>query len=272
METVLSVRRVGRRFGDVEALKDVSLEVRAGEIVGLLGPNGAGKTTLLRVVLGLITASCGEVRVLGKLAREVACAGGGEVASVGEGYEPLWTTTLRLLEGLQSEASPHFERTAFRAWCESKGLARSKRFGELSKGQKRWVMCGLAMAARPRLMLLDEPADGLDPAARRTLYEALRHHANEHGTAILITTHLLGDIERVADHVVILDRGLVKLSAALEDLREEVREVEMPLVGVEHEVLARDGRRAWVRLPKGVEMGRTVGLEDLYLALTGSVE
>jgi ABC-2 type transport system ATP-binding protein len=181
---------------------------------------------------------------------------------------------------LQGEAAARFEGAAYRDWCGQKGLKMGQRFGALSKGQKRWVLCGLAVASRPAVLLMDEPADGLDTAARRSLYDAVRQHATREDSAVVVATHLLGDIERVADEAVILDGGRVRLAGALEDLREEVREVEWTGEGPFDaearglRVLARrlEGgvQRVWVRGSGGVALSgaRTVGLEELYLALT----
>ena len=98
----------------------------------------------------------------------------------------------------------------------------------MSKGQRKWILTSLALASRPELILLDEPADGLDPAARRDLYDSLRNYITDGNAAAVVATHIIADVERIADDVAIIDAGHLIFSAPLEDLREQVRQVEIP--------------------------------------------
>jgi len=277
-----------RDFGAVRALDGLSLDVSKGTILTLLGPNGAGKTTLLRILMGLIEPTGGQVFVLGSPARSQPAGGAGRVAYVGDRCEPPDWATPALLEGVQAGASRTFDRTLFREFCKRRGLSLKRPYGALSKGQRRWVLTSLALACRPELVLLDEPADGLDPAARKALYDALRDHVNECEATAIVTTHVIADIERIADDVAIMMAGRSVLHGPLDDLRENIRQVEMsggissPELGDMATLLGStrqgDMAIAWVKC-NGVSDGqlvrrlgpgatvRTVGLETLYLAI-----
>jgi ABC-2 type transport system ATP-binding protein len=219
---------LSRDFGEIRALDHLTLEVPKGMILTLLGPNGAGKTTLLRILMGLLEPTGGEARVLGAPARSQPADVAGRVAYVGDRCEPANWATLAMLEGLQADASRVFDSTLFRDCCKQREFPLRRPYGSLSKGQRRWVLTSLALACRPRLILLDEPADGLDPAARRALYNAIRDHVNQNDATVIVTTHVIADVERIADGVAIIDAGRLILHAPLEDLREHVRQVEIP--------------------------------------------
>ena len=216
-----------RDFGAVRALDGLSLDVSKGAILTLLGPNGAGKTTLLRILMGLIEPTGGQAFVLGKPARSQPAGVAGRVAYVGDRCEPPTWATPALLEGVQAGASRSFDKALFREFCKRRSISPTRPYGAMSKGQRRWVLTSLALASRPELILLDEPADGLDPAARKALYDALRDHVNECEATAIVTTHIIADVERIADEVAIIDAGRVILHGPLEDLRDRVRQVEM---------------------------------------------
>ncbi|MCY2926506.1 MAG: ABC transporter ATP-binding protein [Planctomycetota bacterium] len=288
--TDYAIRTTGlsRDYGRVRALEALTLDVPTGAILTLLGPNGAGKTTLLKLLAGLLEPTAGQATVLGSPARRMPPEACGRVAYVGEQNEPPGWATLGLLADLQAGAAPRLDRHAFAELCARRGLAAGQRYGSLSKGQRKGVLTSLALASGAALVLLDEPADGLDPAARRALYDALRDHVTRTEATAVVTTHVIADVERVADEVAILDAGRLLLCASLEDLRESVRQVEleggraMPDLDGAATILggmsAAGAAIAWVRCgPDGdaelrrrlgpAAVVRTVGLEALYLAV-----
>ena len=277
-----------RDFGEVTALNGLTLKVSKGTVLTLLGPNGAGKTTLLRILMGLIEPTSGQARVLGEPSWSPPAGAGGRVAYVGDRCEPPTWATPALLEGVQAGACRAFDRALFRELCKRRELSLHRPYGALSKGQRRWVLTSLAFACRPELILLDEPADGLDPSARKALYDAVRDHVNQCDATAIVTTHVIGDMERIADEVAIIDAGRLILHAPLEDLRDRVRQVEIPAsnsppdLGELASVLgcAQLGATSivWLKL-NGMDddevrrrLGasvtiRNVGLETLYLAI-----
>jgi len=287
-DPVIEARNLTRDFGRLRALDWLSLQVWPGHVLALLGPNGAGKSTFLRLVQGLLAPTAGQVRLLGRPSRRLPADLCRRVACVGQDQDPPPWATLRQLLALQAGASPRFDRPLAEDLCRRGGLSLGRSFGSLSKGQRRWVLAVLALAAGAEVLLLDEPAEGLDPAARRDLYDRVRDCVNERDAAAVVATHVIGDIERVADDVAIIHRGHLVLHAPLEELREQVRQVALPntealpdlAAGVSLLGSIRLGQTlvAWVRC-NGLSDDelhrragprarvRTVGLERLYLTI-----
>lgn len=198
MSPVLSVNALGKRYGELTALADVSFDVRAGELVALIGPNGAGKTTLLSIVAGVQPPSSGEVR---PQAREVGWAP----------QEPALYSRLSVAENLELfarlEHVPDPAR-AVRAMLEQTALA--ERAGELvsrlSAGNRQRVNIALGLLADPPVLALDEPSASLDPGQRERLWEFLARRAQA-GTAVLFSTHDVSEAQRHADRVIVLADG-----------------------------------------------------------------
>ena len=224
----VQTEQLQRKFGQQLALDGLSLSIPRGRVVALLGSNGAGKTTLMRLLTGLIQPTEGRATVLDDDARHLSEAVTSRLAAMLDGQEPPRWATLRQLLALQAAASRTFDHHVAARLLEAKQLSPSHRYGSLSKGQKGWALGTLVLASGADLLLLDEPADGLDPASRRTLYDHLRDQVNDRNATALIATHIIADIERIADEVAILDHGKLRLHADLEDLREQVRLVEIP--------------------------------------------
>ena len=207
-----------RYYGRRPAVHDVSFEVGRGEVVGLLGPNGAGKTTVIKMLLGLVRPDAGEAMLLGRPAAD-------PVARVRVGYLPElfryqpWLSAAEVLElhvRLSGVDVPALEQ---RECLSLVGLAEraADRLGGFSKGMQQRLGLAVALAARPELVVLDEPTSALDPLGRadvRDIVLALK----ERGVAVLLNSHLIGEVERVCDRVVILDRGRVAASGTLAEL------------------------------------------------------
>lgn len=285
---VLQARGLGRDFGATAALNDVDLEIGPGLLVGLAGPNGAGKTTLLHLLAGLLEPTRGTCSVLGEPARRLSTVTAAKVVCVGDRNEPpRWYPVGDLLH-LQNSASDHFDWQFARSLLAERELSESARWGSLSKGQRRWILATLALAARPRLLLMDEPADGLDPHARLSLYNHLRQFVNDHEATVVVSSHVLGDLQRVIDDLIMIQHGEVMIAESLDVLRDEVREVQSPatLDAIpnldQFTILARHSDqqtdRLWLRSPESAALEelerhpelncQTANLESLYLALT----
>lgn len=212
MSPLARLDRVTRRFGDVTALDDVSLEIDAGRIVGLLGPNGAGKSTLLSLLQGQRRPTSGTVELLGgnptdaRYRRALGCTP----------QETALPPVLRVGEVIDL-VSAHFENPMPKhEIAEEFGFSDllRRQTGSLSGGQKRRISVALAFVSRPKLVLLDEPTTGLDVDARRTLWEAVgRQHAA--GATVVVTSHYLEEIEALAERVVVIDEGRVLVDGDL---------------------------------------------------------
>ncbi|CAL8971268.1 putative ABC transporter ATP-binding protein YxlF [Rhodoplanes serenus] len=240
---IVDVVAVAKRYGPVEAVRDVSLAAQAGECVALVGHNGAGKTTLMKLMLGLIRPSAGRVAVLGAdpAARDPAARRHIGFLPENVAFNPALTgrELLGFYARLKGEPAGEVDRL-----LGVVGLAEAadRRVGTWSKGMRQRLGLAQALLAQPALLLLDEPTSGLDPALRGSLYGLVRSLARD-GAGVLISTHALSELEGVADRVVILDRGRVLASGSLAELRRLARLPIRVRVTVEEPATAPD----WLR-------------------------
>lgn len=213
----LTISQVTKTYGSLAALSDVSLEVRAGERVALLGHNGAGKSTLMKIILGLIAADRGEVRIMGATPGSRAARQATAYLPENAAFHPALTgleqmrTYLRLRGEPASKAQDLLDRVGL-------GEASRKRIGTYSKGMRQRVGLAQALIGAPRVMLLDEPTSGLDPVSRREFYGILDELAGN-GTAILLSSHALTEVEARTDRIAILSRGVLVAHDTLAALR-----------------------------------------------------
>src|SRR5690349_17824280 len=213
---------VSRSYGTQTALRDVSLHLGPGRI-GLLGPNGAGKSTLLKILMGLLPPSRGGGKVLGH-----AIGGGGYGLRRAIGYMPEADALIPGLRGaeyvaLAGELYGMPRRQALRRAHEvltslDLGEARYRRLEEYSTGMKQRLKLAQALVHDPAVLLLDEPTSGLDPAGREAMLRLLLSLGKEHSKSFILCTHLLGDVERVCETVVILDQGRILRQGAVDEL------------------------------------------------------
>jgi ABC-2 type transport system ATP-binding protein len=206
-------------------LRGLSLQVPVGCIYGFLGRNGAGKSTCIRILAGLLARSGGSVRVLGADPSLGERAILERVGYVGEsGIVPGQMTVARLI-AWTSALYPRWDGELVARWLRRFRIESKQRVHRLSLGQQRQVAFLLAIASRPELLILDEPAANLDPVARRGFLDEIAGLAREQGTTVFFSTHVLGDVERVADRVGILADGMLQVDESLDELKETVRQV-----------------------------------------------
>lgn len=225
---LLSLRGVHKRFGALQALQDVNCDV-SGRAVGLLGPNGAGKTTLMRICLGLMRPDAGEIAVLGVDARRDPFGVRARLGYAAEGPD-----RIPGLSGLESVAYAGElcglpRRTALLRAHEVLDLvgldeSRSRPVEGYSTGMHQRVKIAMALVHDPELLMLDEPTSGLDPGSRDELLDMIVRLRDGDGPAVILSTHLLHDVERTCDACVIMDRGHVYYSGTLEALRQRANE------------------------------------------------
>jgi lipooligosaccharide transport system ATP-binding protein len=240
----LSVSGLRKRYGDLEVLAGLDLELRPGECFGLLGPNGAGKTTTLRLCLGLIEPDAGRIEVLGlpvpQRAREARRRIG--VVPQVDNLDPDFTVEENLLVyGRYFDLTDAAIRARIPALLEFSGLgARAgSRIQTLSGGMKRRLTLARALVNDPDLIFLDEPTTGLDPQARHLIWERLRSLLNQ-GKTIFLTTHFMDEAERLAHRLAIMDKGRIIAQGAPRDLIK--RHIEPQVVEVYG-----DGAERWAR-------------------------
>lgn len=220
---VLSARDVVVRYGRREILHGVSLDLDEGEVLALVGRNGEGKTSLIRCCLGHQRPAGGTIEVLGRDAWSRRSEFVGCVGYVPERpHAPSWRTARQLFSWGRAFYETWEEDDAI-ARLDSHGVPLDLTLGNLSQGQRKQVEIAFALASRPRLLVLDDPALGLDPMARRALWRRLVEDLADARVSVLLATHELEAVERVADRVAILRHGKVLIDEPLHDLRERFR-------------------------------------------------
>ncbi len=220
-----------KRYGRRQAVEDVSLQVGRGEVVGLLGPNGAGKTSVIKMLLGLVRPDAGEVLLLGRAASDPAARA--RVGYLPElfRYQP-WLSAAEVLvlhvqlSGIDVAAREQRECLALVGLADRAG----DRVGGFSKGMQQRLGLAVALVAGPELVVLDEPTSALDPLGRADVRDVVLG-LRARGVAVLLNSHLIGEVERVCDRVVVLDRGQVAAAGTLTELLGQ-RELRLHLTGV----------------------------------------
>jgi ABC-2 type transport system ATP-binding protein len=219
---VIRTRGLAKRYRRVTALTDCTISVPEGRISALIGPNGAGKTTLLRLLAGLAKPSSGDVAVLGGTPRQ-------DPAFLAEiGYVAQEVPLYRRLSAddhiaVGAHLNPRWDAEAVRERLTSLDIPLGQSLGTLSGGQRAQVALSLALAKRPRLLLLDEPVAALDPLARRQFLATLADAVAAGGLTVVLSSHLVADIERVCDHLILLAASRVQLCGDIETILAEHR-------------------------------------------------
>ncbi|MEU5871318.1 ABC transporter ATP-binding protein [Glycomyces sp. NPDC047369] len=274
---VIATNALTKRYGPHAALTDVTLDIPAGRIVGLVGPNGAGKSTLLALAAGLIRPTSGSIEVLGHrpAADAAQLARVGFVAQDTPVYAQLTVADhLKLGEKL----NPRWDAKLADERIRQTGLDPAKKAGRLSGGQKAQLALTLAAAKRPELLVFDEPVAALDPLARRSFLQSLMEFVADMDVSVVLSSHLIADVERVCDHLVILAGSRVQVAGEIDDLTAAHHRVvgprgaldELP-VGVD--VIAADHTprqstlivRNTAATPLDLPGAEPIGLEDMVL-------
>jgi ABC-2 type transport system ATP-binding protein len=217
MTAVLESRGLGKRYRQRQALTDCTLSVPAGHVVGLVGPNGAGKTTLLNLATGLLAPTTGTIKVLGG----TPAASPAQLARVGFVAQDTPTYAgLSVADHLRLGAhlNPGWDAGLARDRIERLGLDPAQRAGKLSGGQRAQLALTLAIAKRPELLILDEPIASLDPLARREFLQSLMEFTAGGQVSVVMSSHLMADLERVCDYLIVLVASRVRVAGEVEDL------------------------------------------------------
>jgi ABC-2 type transport system ATP-binding protein len=214
---VLEANHLGKRYRRRWALSDCTLSIPEGHVVGLVGPNGAGKSTLLNLAVGLLSPTSGTIDVLGgPPARDATALG--RVGFLAQ--DPPVFSSLSVRDHLRFGAhlNPGWDSAFADQRISDLDLDPSQRAGKLSGGQRAQLALTLALAKRPELLLLDEPVASLDPLARREFLQILMETVAEHRVGIVLSSHLVSDVERVCDYLIILADSRVQLAGDVEEL------------------------------------------------------
>jgi ABC-2 type transport system ATP-binding protein len=220
---LIDIQRVTRRFGNKTALDDVSLEVPRGGVYGLIGGNGAGKTTLIKHVLGLLRAESGTVRVFGLDPVQNPVGVLGKIGYLSENRDlPEWMRVGELMRYTQA-FFPAWDETYAEELREAFDLDPAAKIRNLSRGQRARAGLLVALAHRPDLLVLDEPSSGLDPVVRRDILSAIIRTIADEGRTVLFSSHLLDEVERVADRVAMIHEGRILVTATMDEIKETHR-------------------------------------------------
>ena len=275
---VIEASDLGKRYGHTWALRDCTLAVPGGHLTALVGPNGAGKTTLLNLAVGLAEPSAGSVTVLGGHPAGSPAALDG-IAFVAQDTPLYKNLSVAEMLHLTRNLNRFFDQGQAKARLAELGIPLKRKAGKLSGGEQAQLALTLALARRPRLLVLDEPVAMLDPIARHDFMATVLTATAEDGVSVLLSSHVLAELERVADYLILLSRGRVQVAGEVDDLLashrvltgpagEADRYAERPVVHVRRaeaqaHLLVRAG--ADDPVPPGWE-AHPVGLEELALA------
>ena len=222
---IVQVEKLTRRFGDKVAIHELSLVIPRGGVFGLIGSNGAGKTTLLRHLLGMLKAQTGSVRVFGLDPVDNPVGVLGRIGYLSENRDlPNWMRVRELMRYTQAFYPAWDERYA-EEMREAFDLDPKARIRNLSRGQRARAGLLVAIAHRPELLVLDEPSSGLDPVVRRDILGAIIRTIGDEGRTVLFSSHLLDEVERVADRVAIIHQGKIILTASMDEMKETHRRI-----------------------------------------------
>ncbi len=214
MTLALRTDALTKSFGRRTALASCTLEVPAGRVVGLVGPNGAGKSTLLNLAVGMLAPTSGEIEVLGETPR----SGMPRVGFVAQDTPTYGHLSVDEHLRLGAELNPGWDADLARGRIERLGLDGAQKARKLSGGQRAQLALTFGLAKRPELLILDEPVASLDPLARREFLQDLMEAVAEHELSVVLSSHLVSDLERVCDHLIVLVGSRVQLAGDLDVL------------------------------------------------------
>lgn len=222
-ETAIRFDGVHKRFGSTEALSGFTGSVPVGSISALLGRNGAGKTTALKTLVGLLRPDAGQVPVFGKSSQALDVETRQRIGYVSERQQLDGRLTVVQLISYTAAFYPDWDQALAADLVDRLGLLPEQLIGSLSQGEGRKLSLLLNLAFRPALLVLDEPAANLDAVVRREFLETVLELFRGEGLTVLLSTHLLGDVERIADRVILIEQGRLRVEANLDDLKDRVK-------------------------------------------------
>ncbi|MFS8095807.1 ABC transporter ATP-binding protein [Lentzea alba] len=207
---------LGKKYTRGWALRDCALEIPAGRVVALVGPNGAGKSTLMGMITGLLRPTTGRIAVFGDVPNGRGMHRSVAFLTQAKPLYPQFTVTETLRYG--QRANPGWDQAYAEELVRKAQVPFAAKVGTLSGGQRTRVALALALGKRPRLLMLDEPLADLDPLARETVLQTLVEEARAHGITVLLSSHVLAELENVCDHLVLLTSGRVRLAGDVDQL------------------------------------------------------
>lgn len=230
-QPVIETRGLTRYFGGKAAVYELGFSVPRGSVFAFLGRNGSGKTTTIRMLLGLVEPSRGAGRILGCDIRVLDPATRARIGYLTEDHQLYGWMTVRQCCQFQSQCYSRWNQKIFDGVIGHFNLKAQARVKDLSRGERAGLCLALTLAPEPELLVLDDPALGLDPVARRSLMGSIVYLTRQEGRTIFFSSHHLSDVERVADEIAVMDGGVLRASCSLETFRKSVQEVRLHFAG-----------------------------------------
>lgn len=224
LDAAITTTGLTRYFGNKKVVDELTMAVPRGSVFAFLGRNGSGKTTTLRMLLGLTDPTRGSSTVLGEDSRRLSSGVRARVGYMSESHSLYDWMTVRQCGEHQSRFYPNWNHKVFESIVGHFHLDPRARAGTLSRGERAGLSLAVTLAPEPELLILDDPAIGLDPVARRSLLESMVYVTRGANRTILFSSHLLDDVERVADHIAILDRSVLRACGPIDAIRAQIRQ------------------------------------------------
>lgn len=230
-DLAIETSHLTRYFGAKRVVYDLNLAVPRGSIFGFLGRNGSGKTTTLRMILGLLWPTWGRSMVLGHDSRQLPAAARARIGYLAEGHPIHGWMRMKDARAYQSKFYPRWNDRLFHSVLDFFRVDPNTRARSMSRGERAGLCLALTLAPEPDLLILDDPAIGLDPVARRSLLESMVLATRKSDRTIIFSSHLLADIERMADHIAVLDYSVLRAQCSLETFRSCVQQFVLDFAG-----------------------------------------
>jgi ABC-2 type transport system ATP-binding protein len=224
-DSVIQARGLTRYFGRKCAVDSVTFDVPRGSVFAFIGRNGAGKTTTIRMILGLLEPTRGSASILGHESAALPPEARARIGYMAEGHPVYGWMRVGQYAGFQRGFYDHWNQDTFAAVIDYFAIDPRTKSGHLSHGQRAGLHLAMTLAIEPEVLMLDDPATGLDPSARRSLLEAMIYFTRSRERTIFFSTHLLDDVERVADYVAVLDYSVLRVCCSADTFRERVRRI-----------------------------------------------
>lgn len=272
----LELRHAWKSYGRVSALENVSFSIGKGEVFALLGVNGAGKTTAIKSLLGFSRLDLGSASIRGSDSWNLAPEARRRIGFMAEGnrLDPLLTgeAHLRFVEKI----NPNWNRSGIGSLLSRFNLPLTRRVGTFSNGQRGQLAILIALGADPDILVLDDPMLGLDAIVRRHFFTTLAEILAQRDRSVLFTSHILSDVENIADRIAIMSAGRIRIEGTLTDLQKRVRRFHGAPPADDARLLSRSGlgnAEEVITLdwqPEGMQQGGTLSLEEIFIALLGT--
>lgn len=265
-DVVLETKGLTKYYGNTLAVDHFNLSIKAGSVCGFVGRNGAGKTTVIKLLMGLLKPTAGSASIFACDCQDLPPAVRQRIGYVTEGHRLIGWMKIAEIEKFQRAFFPgQWDCELFSEMVEYFGLSKMQKIKRLSNGQRAQVSLALTLAPHPELLIMDDPTLGLDAAIRRQFLEGMIQLIMEQGRTVLFSSHILADVERVADRLVVIDKGVLRADCTTEQFRDSVKKVRFSFEGTPPQQIDIEGFLNCRRSGRGLEL-TLVGTTEQIIA------